>query len=56
MLLIKTLVDVVTLPVSVVADVVTLGGSVNDRDTTYTGDHLRTIALDGVKIYDKISK
>jgi len=34
----KAAVAVVTVPVAVVADVVTLGGSVTDKDQPYTAD------------------
>jgi len=33
----KAAVSVVTIPVAVVADAVTLGGVLTDKDTTYTG-------------------
>ena len=36
----KAAVSVVTVPVSVVADVVTLGGSLNDQDEPYTAKAL----------------
>jgi hypothetical protein len=35
--LLKAVVGVVTLPVDIVADVITLGGSLNDKPETYTG-------------------
>jgi len=34
----KAAVAVVTVPVAVVADVVTLGGAINDKDRPYTAD------------------
>lgn len=34
----KAAVAVVTVPVAVVADVVTLGGTLNDKQETYTGE------------------
>lgn len=39
----KAAVGVVTLPVSVAADVVTLGGSLTDRQAPYTADHAKAI-------------
>jgi len=36
--LVKAAVAVVTVPVAVVADVVTLGGSLTDKDQPYTAD------------------
>lgn len=39
----KAAVSVVTLPVSVAADIVTLGGAVNDKDRTYTGENLSNV-------------
>lgn len=41
--LIKTAVNVATLPVSVAADAFTLGGVANDRDEPYTVRHLRML-------------
>lgn len=35
--LFKAALSVVTIPVSVVADVATLGGTLTDKDETYTG-------------------
>lgn len=35
---------VITLPVDVVKDVVTLGGALDDKDETYTGKKLKKIA------------
>ena len=35
---VKAAAAVVDIPVSMAADVVTLGGALTDRDTTYTGD------------------
>lgn len=37
---------VATLPLAVAADVVTLGGVVNDRGSTYTGDKVEGILED----------
>jgi hypothetical protein len=39
----KAAVSVVTLPVSVAADIVTMGGAVNDKDSTYTGENLSNL-------------
>lgn len=41
--LFKAAVNVVTAPVAVAADVVTLGGSLTDRNETYTGEQLRNL-------------
>lgn len=54
--ILKTAVDVASLPVSVAADIVTIGGSLNGRDNTHTGDHLRCVVNDLGKIYDEIEK
>lgn len=37
-LTLKAALSVVDIPVSMVADVITLGGVLNDKDTIYTGD------------------
>jgi hypothetical protein len=54
--LLKTGIDVVILPVSVAADIVTLGGALTEKDTTYTGDHSRAIGKDIVDIYEEVEK
>jgi hypothetical protein len=35
--LLKAVVGVVTIPIDIVADVITLGGSLNNKPETYTG-------------------
>lgn len=47
--------DVVTAPVAVMADVVTLGGLVNDRDEPYTITKARRIGSDTAKVIDKLA-
>lgn len=39
----KAAVGVVTAPIAVVADVVTLGGVLTERKHTYTGEHVSSI-------------
>lgn len=39
----ETVVKTVVVPVTVVADVVTLGGELNDKGKTYTGKMLKSI-------------
>jgi hypothetical protein len=39
-------IGVATLPVTVVADIVTMGGVLTDRETSYTGDQLGKIMQD----------
>lgn len=41
--LIRTAVNVVALPVALVADVATMGGEANDHGQTYTGEALRRL-------------
>ena len=41
--LIRTVVNVVTLPVAVVADVVTLGGTMNEHGKPYTAEALQKL-------------
>lgn len=41
--LVRTLVNVATLPVAVVKDVVTLGGALEDEPRTYTSKHVDKI-------------
>ena len=47
--------DVVTAPVAVAADVVTLGGMVNERDEPYTVAKARRIGSDTAKVIDKLA-
>jgi hypothetical protein len=42
----KTVFDVATLPLSAAADIVTMGGVVNDRRETYTGTKLKALERD----------
>jgi hypothetical protein len=44
--LLKTALDVATVPIAIVKDVATMGGAVNDHGTTYTGDKLRQLQSD----------
>lgn len=44
--IVKTTVDVATTPLSVAADVITLGGTLNDRDEAYTETSLNNILKD----------
>ena len=46
--LFKAALSVVTIPVAAVADVVTLGGVLSDKDRTYTGSAVSD-ALDNLK-------
>lgn len=48
--LVQTTVDVVTLPVSAAADVVTLGGALVDRDEPYTVTKAKRLGTDAVKV------
>ncbi|THK38140.1 hypothetical protein EHS39_11710 [Ensifer sp. MPMI2T] len=48
-------VNVVTLPVSVAADVVTLGGELNDRGKSYTETKLKRIGKDASKIVEDVA-
>jgi len=53
--LLKTTIDVATLPISIGLDVITLCGALTDRDTTYTGDHARCVGKDLSDIYEDIT-
>lgn len=54
--LLKTIIDVATLPISIGLDVITVCGALTDRDTTYTGDHARCVGQDLSDIYEDITK
>ncbi|WP_275790521.1 hypothetical protein [Pararhizobium gei] len=54
--LLKIAVDTVTLPVSVAADAVTLGGSLVDRDEPYTVSKVRRIGSEAGKAIDKLAE
>lgn len=47
--------DVVTAPIAVAADVVTLGGLVNDRDEPYTLTKARRIGSNAAKVVDTLA-
>ena len=47
-------IDIVTIPVAIVKDVVTLGGSLSEHGETYTGEKLRDIAEKAGEIYDDL--
>lgn len=46
--------ETVTLPLSVIADVATLGGTVIGRDTTFTGDKTQRIIDDFEEALDEL--
>lgn len=48
----KAAVGIVTLPIPIIADVVTLGGALTDQDKPYTGTALENV----LKNLDKASK
>ncbi|EYR81811.1 hypothetical protein [Shinella sp. DD12] len=47
--------NVVTLPVSLAADAVTLGGELNDRRQSYTGSKLKRIGRDASDIVEDVA-
>lgn len=47
--------NVATLPLSVAADVVTLGGELNDRRSSYTGSKLSRVAKDAERIVEQVA-
>ncbi len=52
----KTVIDVATVPISIAADVVTLGGAITERDKPYTVDHVKTVGEDLINICEDIEK
>jgi len=52
--LLKTAFDVVTIPVDVVKDAATLGGSVLGNDRTFTGKKLSQLSDDASEIRDEL--
>jgi hypothetical protein len=52
---VRTAANVVTLPVSMVADVVTFGGELTDRHESYTESKARRIARDGAKLMNDVA-
>ena len=49
-------VDVVTLPVSVAVDVVTLGGALVDRDEPYTVSKVKRLGSEAGKAIEKLAE
>lgn len=54
--LFETAYDVVTLPASVAADVVTIGGALVDRDEPYTVEKGSRIIKNAVKVAEDMAK
>ena len=54
--LLKTTFDVVTLPVSIVKDVATMGGVLTDEDESYTSQKLDRLNDDLEDVRDEIDK
>lgn len=54
--LFETVYDVATIPVSVAADVVTLGGSLVDRNEPYTVEKGSRIINNAVKVAEDMAK
>lgn len=52
--LVRMAVDTVTLPVTVVADVITLGGDLTDRREPYTVSKAKRIIDDGEKAMESL--
>lgn len=52
----KGILDIVVLPIEIVKDVATLGGSINDKEFsgTYTGDRLRSACENFGDAYDSL--
>ena len=54
--LLKTGIDIVTTPISITADLLTLGGELTDNDESYTSKNFKRIAEDSVEIYEEVEK
>lgn len=54
--LLKTVVEVVELPIAAIKDVATLGGSITDQDTPYTAQKIEDIGKDVEDIKDELKK
>lgn len=54
--LLKVATDVVTLPVSVAVDAVTLGGALVDRDEPYTVSKARRIGKEAGSVIEKLAE
>lgn len=52
--LLKTTIDIATLPIDIVADIVTLGGAINDKDSTYTSKKIDKLSDDVDEIEDEL--
>jgi hypothetical protein len=53
--LLKITIDVGTFPVSMVLDLITLGGVLTEENTSYTIDHAKAIGKDLSDIYNDIT-
>jgi len=54
--LISAVTDVVTLPVSVAVDFVTLGGALVDREEPYTVSKVKRLGTDAGKVIEKLAE
>lgn len=54
--LLKTTIDIASLPVDVVKDTVTMGGALNDEDEPYTIQKLKRLGGDGEEIRDEADR
>ncbi len=52
---VRTAANVVTLPVSVVADIATMGGELTDRRESYTESKARRISKDASRLLDDVA-
>lgn len=50
--LLKTAIDVATIPVDVAKDVITMGGTLTDKNRPYTSEKLRRLNYDVEEIRD----
>jgi len=52
--LLKMVIDILTLPISLLIDIITLFGFLTGKGTTYIGDHIRAIGDDFLNLYQDI--
>jgi hypothetical protein len=54
--ILKTGFDLVTAPIDVAKDVLTLGGNLNDQNQTYTGRKLKRLGRDLEEVRDELDE
>lgn len=53
---IETIIDILTVPTAIIFDIVTVGGSLLEKETTFTADHITFIKNDIEAVFIEIKR